>query len=169
LKFHPDFVAAQFDIERIESAGGWTGGITDASSDCEGAIMAGAMIEVALSLKIDVASGVGADGIEGLNLITGTAEVDRADGGLGELVPGVNPIGEDGEFAGYAVIGKRIECGDPNCGTGAGFSTEGIEKDLQADGDWDHAEHNANDGGEKALKETAPTDWRRSVTRIVHN
>jgi hypothetical protein len=74
--------------------------------------MAGAKIEVALSEKIDVATSVGTHGVEGLDLVACSAEVNRANGDLSEFVPGIDAIGEDGKFAGYAVVGKSFECGN---------------------------------------------------------
>lgn len=168
MKFYPDLVAAKFDVERVQSASGWAGGIADAASDSECAVVAGAKIQVAFLEKIDVASGVRTDGVQGLDFVAGPAQVNRADWNLGKFVPGVDAVGEDGELAGDAVVGKRFEGCDSDCRTGAGFSTEWIQKNLQARRDRDNAKQNANNSGEKAFKKTTPADWRRRIARIVH-
>jgi hypothetical protein len=130
LKLHPDFVATNFDIERVQTAGGWTGGIADAPCDRECAVVAGAKVEVAVLKKVDVASGVRTDSVQCLNLVAGPAEVNGADGDLGEFVPGIDAIGENGEFAGYAVVGEGLERSKSNGGTCTYFAPEGIEKYL---------------------------------------
>jgi len=130
LKFHPDFVAAKFNIECVQSAGGWTGGIADAASDCEGTVVAGAKIEIAVLEKIDVATGVGTDSVQGLDFIAGAAKINRTNGDLGEFVPGIDAIGEDGKFARYAVVGKGLEGSKSNGGTYTNFAPQGIEKYL---------------------------------------
>jgi hypothetical protein len=130
--------------------------------------MAGAEINIAFSQKIDVASSVGAHGIESLDLVACPAEINRADGDLGEFVPGIDAIGEDGKFARKAIIGKGFKSGDADVGASADFSTEGIKEDFEAGHDWDYAQHSANNRGEKALKEIASADWRRRMRRIVH-
>jgi hypothetical protein len=130
--------------------------------------MAGAKIDVSFSEKIDVASGVWTHGVERLDLIAGAAEVNCADGNLGEFIPGVDPIGEDGEFAGYAIVGQRLKGGNTDCGAGSGSSAERIEKDFEAGNDRDNTEHCANDSRQKALEEIASANWRRRIKRIVH-
>jgi hypothetical protein len=168
LKFYPDLVAAKFDVECVQSASGWTGGIADAASDSECAVVAGAKIQVAFLEKIDVASGVRTDSVQGLDFVAGPSEVNRADRDLRKFIPGIDAVSEDSEFARDAIVGKRFESSDSDCRAGAGFSTEWIQKDLQACRDRDNAKQNAYNSGEKAFKETTPADWRRRIARIVH-
>jgi hypothetical protein len=89
--------------------------------------VAGAKIDVSLSEKIDVASGVWTHGVECLHLVARPAKINRADGDLSEFIPGIDAIGEDWEFAGYTVVGKSFEPGDMNRRTGGRLPTERIQ------------------------------------------
>ena len=131
--------------------------------------MAGAKINVLLLKKIDVASEVRTNCIEGLNLVAGAAKVNCADGDLGEFVPGIDTISEHGEFARDAVVRECFETGDAHSRVGSCLATQWVEEDLQACQNRDDAKHSANDSRQKALKEITPSNWRRRFTRIVHN
>lgn len=92
--------------------------------------MAGAKIDVLLLQKIDVASEVRTNRIEGLDLIASAAQINGANGDLGEFVPGVDPIGQHRKFAGNAIVGERFEPGDADGRAGPGFSAERIKENL---------------------------------------
>src|ERR1051325_466536 len=131
--------------------------------------MARAEVEIAFLQEIDVASGMRTNGIKRLNLVTCATEINCANWNLGELVPGVDAVRENWKFARHAVIRESFKPGNAHGRTGAGFATERVQKDFQSGNDRHKAKHPANDGGQKAFEKIAPTDWRRRVTRIVHN
>lgn len=98
--------------------------------------MAGTKITISILQKIDVASGMGANGIQCLNLIARAAEVNGTDRDLHEFIPGIHAIGEDWKFPRNTIVRKGVERGHADCGAGCGFAAEWIEKDLQAGDNW---------------------------------
>jgi len=129
-----------------------------------------AKIEVAVLEKVDVAAGMRTNRVEGLNRVAGPAEINRADGDLSKFVPGIDAIGEDGEFPGDAVVGEGLERSKSNGGNLHLFCAAGGSRNTSNPAiTGTMPSTSANDTGKKALEEVArPNRWGR-VTRVVHN
>jgi hypothetical protein len=96
---------------------------------------------------------VGADDVEGFDLIFISAEINRADALGGIKIPGIASIGDDQEGAGDVIVGEGVEIGDGEEGGFGGFFAERVEEDSDAgrggDGNHDHADGDGEDFLEK--------------------
>src|SRR5437879_4118522 len=89
------FLIAHFDRERIQSARRRTGRVLDLAGQSESAVVTGTEVMTAVRQKINKATGMGANDVEGLQLVVGGApEIDCADGHEVKFVPCIHARGK---------------------------------------------------------------------------
>src|SRR6266496_2672931 len=90
------FSVAHLDLQSIQAARRRTGRVLDLARYRKRAVVAGAEIVSLIRQKIHGATGMRANDIKSLHLaIARAAQVNRADGGLLEFIPGIHPSGHD--------------------------------------------------------------------------
>ena len=83
LEEHPDFIAADFHLERIEAARAGAVRVGNFAIDGKAAVVARAIVIFFVGPEIDKTTGVRTNDIEGLDrFLAGAPQVNRADGPL---------------------------------------------------------------------------------------
>ncbi len=111
----------------------------------------------AVRQKINKATGMGANHVEGLQLVVGGApEIDCTDGDEVEFVPCIHARGKHWKLARDAVVGQRLKRGHAQGARGGRLAPQGVQKDSQTRAYREERQERADAAGEDLLEEIAP-------------